>query len=62
MIARGDKIAKKSDHPYPNEGMMFCPECDVEIDQYDDMHLVIDFDGNPIIAIACEGYHTLDTH
>lgn len=62
-IAKGGKIAKKSDHPYPDEGMMFCPECDSMIDYYDDRdHLIINASDadHAFIAICCEGYHPLD--
>jgi len=61
-IAQGKPIIKKSDHPYPDEGMMFCPECDSKIDYFDDRdHLIInpsDSD-HAFIAICCEGYHPL---
>lgn len=62
MIGKGETIMKKTDHPYRDEGMMFCPECDQEIeDRYDLDHLImLDASDHPFIAIACEGYHPLD--
>lgn len=41
--------------------MMFCPECDEEIDQFDFIHLIMrDASDHPFIAIACEGFHPVD--
>ena len=65
MIGEGKTIMRKSHDVLGSKiesGMMFCSECDQEIDDpWDRDHLIMrDASDHPFIAIACEGYHFID--
>ena len=64
MIGKGEMINRKLTDVLGGliePAMMFCPECDEEIDQFSDRdHLImLDSSDHPFIAIACEGYHPI---
>jgi hypothetical protein len=64
MIAQGKPIIRKSEDVLGGKidsRMMFCPECDEEIDDWYEGHLIMrDSNDDRFIAIACEGYHPID--
>lgn len=64
MIANGQPIMRKSHDELGGKidsRMMFCDECDEEIDDWYEGHLIMrDSNDDRFIAIACEGYHFID--
>jgi hypothetical protein len=65
MIEGGEPIIRKGEDVLGGKidsRMMFCDECDQEIeDQWDSDHIIMrDASDHPFIAIACEGYHFID--